>query len=97
MLIDEIGGDQNHPYASLMETLRSLIETYENRIAPIPKQNTISILKSRMAEHSFKQKDMKEIGREGVVPEVLNGKRKLNARWIQSLSKMFNVSPVVFI
>ncbi|NHZ87342.1 MAG: helix-turn-helix domain-containing protein [Planctomycetia bacterium] len=97
MLIDEIGGNQNHPLASLMETLGTLIETYEKRIIPIPKQDNISILKSLMADHGLKQKDMKEIGSQGVVSEVLNGKRKLNARQIQSLSKMFNVSPAVFI
>ncbi len=97
MLIDEIGGDQNHPLASLMESLGTLIETYENRVMPIPKQDTISILKSLMADHGLKQKDMKEIGSQGLVSEVLNGKRKLNARQIQSLLKMFNVFPAVFI
>lgn len=97
MLIDEIGGNQNHPLASLMETLGTLIETYEKRIIPIPKHDNISILKSLMADHGLRQKDMKEIGSQGVVSEVLNGKRKLNTRQIQSLSKMFNVSPAVFI
>ena len=97
MLIDEIGGNQNHPLASLMETLGTLIETYEKRIIPIPKQDNISILKSLMADHGLRQKDIKEIGSQGVVSEVLNGKRKLNTRQIQSLSKMFNVSPAVFI
>ncbi|MCH7763973.1 MAG: transcriptional regulator [Candidatus Marinimicrobia bacterium] len=97
MLIDEIGNDQNHPLASLMETLGILIETYEKRVIPIPKQDNISILKSLMADHGLKQKDMKEIGSQGVVSEVLNGKRTLNARQIHSLSKRFNVSSAVFI
>ncbi len=97
MLIDEIGEDQNHPLASLMETVGTLIETYEKRVLPIPKKDTISILKTLMADHGLKQKDMKEIGSQGVVSEVLNGKRKLNARQIHSLSKRFNVSPAVFI
>ena len=30
-LIDEVGNDENHPLASLMETIVSLIEIYESR------------------------------------------------------------------
>jgi len=97
MLIDEVGGDENHPLASLMETLGTLIESYEKRTVPIPKQDAISILKSLMADHGQKQKDMKEIGSQGVVSEILNGKRKLNTRQIQALAEKCNLSPAEFI
>lgn len=96
-LVDEIGNDQNHPLASLMETLGTLIEAYEKKVVPIPEQNAVSILKTLMAEQGLKQKDLPEIGSQGVVSEVLNGKRKLNTRQIQALAQKFNVSPAVFI
>ena len=96
-LIDEIGDDQNHPLASLMETLGTLIEVYENRVIPFPKQDSISTLKYLMSEHGLKQKDLKEIGSQGVVSEILNRKRVLNTRQIQALSNKFNVSPSVFV
>jgi len=38
---------------------------------------------------------MQEIGSQGVVSEILNGKRQLNMRQIQALSKKFNISPSV--
>ena len=38
-----------------------------------------------------------EIGSQGVVSEVLTGKRELNARQIKRLAKRFNVSPAVFV
>ena len=96
-LIDEIGNDQNHPLATLMETLGTLIEVYENRVIPFPKQDSISTLKYLMSEHGLKQKDLKEIGSQGVVSEILNRKRVLNTRQIQALSNKFNVSPSVFV
>jgi HTH-type transcriptional regulator/antitoxin HigA len=34
---------------------------------------------------------------EGVVSEILNGKRELNVRQIRALAKRFHVSPAVFI
>ncbi len=97
MLIDEIGDDQNHKLSSLMETLGTLIEAYEKKAFPTPKKDTISILKTLMENHGLKQKDMRDIGSQGVVSEILNGKRKLNTRQIQVLAKKFNVSPAVFI
>ncbi|MBC8175587.1 MAG: helix-turn-helix domain-containing protein [Candidatus Marinimicrobia bacterium] len=96
ILIDEVGNDQNHSLASLMETLGALIEAYEERFVPEPTGDPVSVLKMLMEEHGLKQKDMKEIGSQGVVSEVLNSKRKLNARQIQVLAKKFNVSPAVF-
>ena len=96
-LIDEIGDEQNHPLASLMETLGALIEVYENQNIPIPNQDSVSTLKFLMKEHGLKQKDLKEIGSQGVVSEILNRKRVLNTRQIQALSNKFNVSPSVFV
>ena len=35
-LIDEVGGDESHPLASLMEVLGVLIEKYEDEHVPEP-------------------------------------------------------------
>lgn len=96
MLVDDIGNDQYHSLVSLMETLGTLIEAYEEKNIPEPRGDPISVLKSLMADHDLKQKDMKEIGSQGVVSEVMNEKRKLNTRQIDALAKRFNVSPAVF-
>ena len=50
-----------------------------------------------MQEHDLKQKDLKEIGSQGIVSEVLNGKRKLNTTQIKKLANRFGVSSAVFI
>jgi HTH-type transcriptional regulator / antitoxin HigA len=50
-----------------------------------------------MEEHSLSQSDLPEIGSQGVVSEILNGKRKLNVRQIQALAKRFKVSPATFL
>lgn len=96
-LIDEIGNDEKHPLTALMETIGTLIESYEEHHIPKPEKDTVSILKSLMAEHHLKQKDLKEIGSQGVVSEVLNGKRKLNLRQITALAQRFHISPDVLI
>jgi HTH-type transcriptional regulator/antitoxin HigA len=50
-----------------------------------------------MEEHTLKQSDLSEIGSQGVVSEILNGKRELNLRQVKLLSQRFSVSPNVFI
>jgi HTH-type transcriptional regulator/antitoxin HigA len=96
-LIDEVGDDESHPLASLMETLGSLIETYETHELPEIEGNPIDTLKALMEEHGIRQSDLPEIGSQGVVSEIMSGKRQLNIRQIKVLGKRFNVSPVVFV
>jgi HTH-type transcriptional regulator/antitoxin HigA len=45
----------------------------------------------------LKQKDLPELGSQGVVSEILSGKRELNLRQIKALSKRFNVPVSVFV
>ena len=96
-VIDIVGEDESHPLASLMETLGTLVETYEMQTIPELSGNPIQTLQSLMEEHDLKQADLAEIGTQGVVSDILSGKRKLNVRQIKALSKRFNVSTAVFI
>lgn len=96
-LIDEVGNNENHPLSSLMETIGSLIETYESQYIKEIEGNPIDTLNTLMEEHGLKQSDLSEIGSQGVVSEILSGKRQLNVRQIKMLSNRFHVSPAVFI
>ncbi len=96
-LIDEIREKENRSIESLIDTLGTLIKDYEDRNVPEPEGDPINCLKYLMEEHHLKQSDLKELGSQGVVSEILKGKRQLNIRQIKALSMKFNVSPAVFI
>lgn len=96
-LIDQISEKPNATLESLIDTLGTLIEDYENKHVLELVGDPISSLKHFMAEHNLKQNDLSEIGSQGVVSEILNGKRTLNVAQIKALSKRFKVSPAVFI
>jgi HTH-type transcriptional regulator/antitoxin HigA len=96
-LIDEVGNNEKHPLASLMETIGSLIENYESQNVHEKEGDSANALSYLMKEHGLKQSDLSEIGSQGVVSEILSGKRQLNVRQIKMLSKRFNVSPAVFV
>ena len=96
-LIDEVGNNESHPLSSLMETIGSLIEAYESQNYPDIEGDPINALKTLMEEHGLKQSDLPEIGSQGVVSEIISGKRQLNDRQLKLLSERFKVSPVVFV
>ena len=50
-----------------------------------------------MDEHGLTQSDLPEVGSQGVVSEIIHGKRDLNVRQIRALATRFKVSPSVFL
>ena len=96
-IIDEIGGDDSHPLADLAETLALAIEAYENHHMRIQDVTGSAILRTLVEEHGLTQSDLPEIGSQGVVSEILSGKRDLNVRQIGKLAARFGVSPLLFI
>ena len=96
-LIDEVGNNESHRLSRLMETIGSLIESYESQNYPDIEGDPINALKTLMEEHGLKQSDLPEIGSQGVVSEIISGKRQLNVRQLKLLGKRFKVSPIVFV
>lgn len=95
-LLDEIGDNERHPLADFLEVLGTLIESYEADHVAITKAGAVDVLTFLMKEHELSQSDLPEIGSQGVVSEILHGKRALNAHQIKALSERFGVSPAVF-
>ena len=96
-ILDETGQNEEHPMAELAEALALFIQSYEEAHAEIPDVTGPEALKALMEEHGLGQSDLPEIGSQGIVSEILSGKRELNIRQIRRLAKRFGVSPAVFI
>lgn len=96
-ILDEIGENESHPLAELADALSVFVENYERTRAKLPRAAPAQVLRFLMEEHGLKQADLPEVGSQGVVSEILAGKRELNTRQIQRLAERFGVSPAVFI
>ena len=96
-LLDEIGTNEKHPLYGLLDTLGTLIHAYEEEHFPIPESTGAEILRFLMDENGMTQSDLSEIGSQGVVSEILKGKRELNIRQVRVLAKKFKVSPAAFV
>lgn len=97
-ILDAGGANEGHPLASLADHLGNLVTAYEDQtrveIGEVPVREMMAYL---MDMHGLKQSDLPEIGSQGVVSEILSGKRELNVRQVRLLSERFKVSPAVFV
>ena len=96
-LLDEIGTNEKHPLYTLLDTLGTLVHAYEEEHYPIPEASGVDVLRFLMEEHGLTQSNLPEVGSQGVVSEILNGKRELNVRQIRALAGRFKVSAAVFV
>ena len=96
-LVDEIGTDERHPLYGLLDALGTLMHAYEEQHHPMPQVSGAEMLRFLMEEHRLTQSELPEVGSQGVVSEILGGKRELNLRQIRVLAKRFGVSPAVFL
>ena len=96
-LLDEVGADERHPLYSLLDTLGTVLHAWEEQHHAMPECGGADVLRFFMEEHNLSQSDLSEVGSQGVVSEILSGKRELNVRQIRALSKRFGVSPSVFV
>ena len=82
---------------SLIQLVSEMIRFYDEEHYPIDDVSGVEALQYLMKEHRLTQSDLPEIGSQGVVSEILSGKRTLNVRQIKYLAVRFQVSPQTFL
>lgn len=96
-LLDSGGADENHPLAVLVAMLGDFIADYEAKHdvkQPLSGREMLAFL---MTQHEVKQSELPEVGSQGVVSEVLSGKRELTTKHIKALAGRFGVPAAVFL
>jgi HTH-type transcriptional regulator / antitoxin HigA len=96
-LVDEIGDILKDPRYRLIETQSVLIEAYDRKHHSLPEASGLDVIRFLIDQHGLTQKDLPEIGSQGVVSEVLAGRRRLNVRQVKALAARFGVDPGVFL
>jgi HTH-type transcriptional regulator / antitoxin HigA len=96
-LVDEIGDHPENPRYRLIETLSVLIAAFDAEHHSLPEAMGRDVLSYLMQEHKLSQGQLPEVGSQGVVSEILAGRRELNVRQIRALAERFGVSPAAFI
>ncbi len=93
------GASRSPEETRLLDLLVTLIEDFEEKAYPMGESvKPADIVRSLMEEHKLKQTDMVEIfGSQGVVSQVLNGKRSISKAQARRLSERFRLPLDIFI
>lgn len=78
--------------SDLFGLISSLIADYDDKHYAIPSGSPRDVLRFLMEQHGLTQSDLPELGSQGVMSEILSGRRMLNARQIAKLVARFGVS-----
>ncbi len=95
--LELVENNSNSPLAGLIKAIANAAQEYETELLVEQQGSALLALKYLIKLHSIKQSELKEIGSQGVVSEILNGKRSLTLRHVRELARKFKVSPSVFI
>ena len=96
-LLDEAAGDERHAAMGLVDIVGDLIADYESQSTTATETSGVQALKFLMDQHEVKQSELPEIGSQGVVSEILAGKRELIIRQVRALAERFGVSAATFV
>jgi HTH-type transcriptional regulator / antitoxin HigA len=91
-------GQDDHPLWALVGLAGERIRAYEDRAHPWPDDAAPGdVLALLMEHHGLRQCDLPDVGSQGVVSELLAGKRQFTSRQIAALGRRFSVSADVFL
>ncbi len=96
-LLDEIGDDEDHPLADVLDYLADQVKVYEDEHYPIPESKPHEILRFLMDQHGLKQEDLADCASQGRISEILSGKRAISKEVAKNLARRFHVHADLFI
>ena len=99
-LIDQVGNDENHPLADVMEIIGDNLESYDDEHHPAIGNDVtnIEMIQFLIAKHNLHQKDLASIfGSQANVSKFLNGERELSKKQILGLKERFGISADFFL
>jgi HTH-type transcriptional regulator/antitoxin HigA len=95
--IDAGGADEKHPLARLVDYLGDLVAEYEAKDKMPAAATGADALRYLMQRDGLRQADLPELGSQGVVSELLSGRREFNVRQAKALVERFGVSAALFL
>jgi HTH-type transcriptional regulator/antitoxin HigA len=96
-LLDEIGDDEDHPLADVLDYLADQVKAYEDEHFSIPKAEPHEVLRFLMEQHGLRQEDLGDCAPQSRISEILAGKRSISKENAKRLGRRFNVRADIFL
>lgn len=97
VLLDEVGDDESHPLADVLDFLSDQVKAYEDKTTLIPEAEPKEVLRFLMEQHNLKQDALQDCAPQGRISDILNGKRSISKDLAKRLANRFHVRADVFL
>ncbi len=77
-LLDDVGENENHPLADVLDYLSNQVITYEADHIEIPDASPRDVLRFLMEQHNLSQTDLADCAPQSRISEILNGRREIS-------------------
>ena len=96
-LLNEVGENEDHPLADVLDYLANQIKAYEDEHVRIPEAAPSEVLRFLMEQHGLKQGDLSECAPQSRISDILNGRRTISKDIAKALARRFHVHADVFL
>ena len=95
-LLEEIGDNESHPLADVLDYLADQVKAYEDENFQIPEEPS-EVLRFLMEQHGLKQEDLGDCAPQSRISDILNNKRSISKEIAKRLAHRFSVRADVFL
>jgi HTH-type transcriptional regulator/antitoxin HigA len=96
-LLDEIGDDESHPLADVLDYLAGQVRAYEDEHVAIPAAEPRDVLRLLMEQHGLRQQDLDDCAPQSRISDILSGKRSISKETAKRLARRFHVRADLFL
>lgn len=96
-LLDEVGDDESHPLAEVLDYLADQVKAYEDENFKIPEAAPSEVLRFLMEQHGLKQEDLTDCAPQSRISDILSGKRSISKDTAKRLAHRFHVRADLFL
>ena len=96
-LLDEVGDDESHPLADVLDYLSDQVKAYEDEYFKIPVSQPHEVLLFLMEQHGLKQSDLTDCAPQSRISDILSANRKISKEVAKRLAARFNVGVELFL
>jgi len=96
-LLGEVGADESHPLAEVLDYLADQVKAYEDNSIQIPEAPPAEVLMFLMEQHGLKQADLEDCAPQGRISDILTGRRSISKDTAKCLARRFHVRADVFL
>jgi len=97
VLLDEVGDNESHPLAEVLDYLADKVKVYEDAHFQIPEAEPGEVLRFLMEQHGLKQDNLGTCAPQSRISDILSGKRSISKAIAKRLAQRFHVRADVFL